>query len=177
MGWTIKIRNMTLCGMFSAMLCLCAWLALPLGDVAITLQTFGIFLALGVLGGKRGTVVILMYLMLGATGVPVFSGFQGGIGALLGVTGGYLTGFLACGLIYWLLTALFPKQELLAMATGLAVCYCFGSLWYYNVYITGDGAVTVGYIIIKCILPYLVPDIMKLFLAWKLSQKLKRFEY
>ncbi len=173
----IKIRNMALCGMFSAMLCLCAWLSVPFGDVAITLQTFGIFLALSVLGGKRGTVVILVYLVLGAAGLPVFAGFRGGVGALIGVTGGYLTGFFVCGLVYWLLTALFPKQELPAMAAGLAVCYCFGSLWYYNVYINGGGAVTVGYIIIKCILPYLVPDIIKLLLARQLSQKLKRFVY
>ena len=127
--------------------------------------------------GKRGTVVILVYLVLGAAGLPVFAGFRGGVGALIGVTGGYLTGFFVCCLVYWLLTALFPKQELPAMAAGLAVCYCFGNLWYYNVYINGGGAVTVGYIIIKCILPYLVPDIIKLLLARQLSQKLKRFVY
>ena len=171
---------MALCGLFAALLALCAWLSFPLGDVAITLQTFGIFLCLGVLGGKRGTAAIFVYLLLGAAGLPVFSGFRGGIGMLLGTTGGYLTGFLASGLLYWLLTSFrtpSSKRQLLAMAAGLLVCYCFGSLWYYNVYIDSGSAVTFGFILIKCVLPYLLPDAIKLFFAWRLSQKLKRFVY
>ena len=167
---------MALCGLFAALLALCAWLSFPLGDAAITLQTFGIFLCLGVLGGKRGTAAIFVYLLLGAAGLPVFSGFRGGIGALLSTTGGYLTGFLACGLLYWLLTA-FKTPSLPAMAAGLLLCYCFGSFWYYTIYIESGSAVTVGFIILKCVLPYLLPDAIKLFLAWRLSQKLKRFVY
>ena len=173
----MKVKNMALCGMFSALLCLCAWLSFPLADVAITLQTFGIFLCLGTLGGKRGTLAILIYLLLGAVGLPVFSGFRGGLGALLGVTGGYLTGFLASGVIFWLLTALFPRQTLPAMLAGLITCYCIGSMWYYNVYINAGSAVTLGAVMLKCVLPYLLPDLLKLLLAYRLSQKLKRFVY
>lgn len=172
----MKIKNMALCGLFSALLCLCAWLSFPFGDVAITLQTFGIFLCLGTLGGKRGTVSISVYLLLGAIGLPVFSGFRGGIGMLLSATGGYLTGFLACGLVYWLLSALFPSRPLPAMIAGLLVCYGFGSIWYYNVYTGGSGA-TLGFILAKCVLPFLLPDIAKLLLARHLSQKLKPFVY
>ncbi len=171
---------MVLCGLFSALLAVCAWIALPLGDVAVTLQTFGVFLCLGTLGGRWGTVSVFVYLLLGAVGLPVFSGFRGGFGALLSTTGGYLTGFLFSALLYWLLTALWgnrPKIQLAAMAAGLLVCYIFGSLWYYAVYIQGGTAVTLGFIIIKCILPYLLPDIAKLLLAWQLSQKLRRFVY
>lgn len=173
----MKVKNMALCSLFSALLCVCAWLSFPLADVAVTLQTFGVFLCLGTLGGKRGTVAIFVYLLLGAVGLPVFSGFRGGIGALLGITGGYLTGFLACGLIFWLLTALFPQQVLPAMLAGLLTCYFFGSIWYYNVYIGSGSAVTMGIIILKCVLPYLLPDTLKLLLAYQLSQKLKRFVY
>ena len=172
----MKIKNMALCGLFSALLCLCAWLSFPFGDAAITLQTFGIFLCLGTLGGKRGTVSILVYLLLGAIGLPVFSGFRGGIGILLSTTGGYLTGFLACGLVYWLLSALFPNRTLLAMLAGLLVCYCFGSMWYYHVY-TGGSSATLAFILAKCVLPFLLPDIAKLLLARHLSQKLKPFVY
>ncbi len=168
----MKVKNMALCGMFAALLALCAWLFFPLGDVAITLQTFGIFLCLGVLGGKRGTLVILVYLLLGAVGVPVFSGFRGGAGVLLSTTGGYLTGFLMCGLVYWLLTALFPRGQLIAMAAGLLACYCFGSAWYYHVYTAGGSTATAGFIIIKCILPYLLPDTLKLIFAWRLSKRI-----
>ena len=72
---TVKIRNMVLCGLFAALITLCAWLSIPLGDVAITLQTFAVFLCLSVLGGKLGTLTVLVYLLLGAVGIPVFSGF------------------------------------------------------------------------------------------------------
>ena len=172
----MKAKNMALCGLFAALLALCAWLSFPLADVAVTLQTFGIFLCLGVLGGKRGTVAIFVYLLLGAVGLPVFSGFRGGIGALMGVTGGYLTGFLFCGLTYWLFTTLFPKHPLIAMVTGLVICYLFGNIWYYYMYAGGSTA-TVSFIVIKCVLPYLLPDGVKLLLAWHLSKKLKRFVY
>lgn len=171
---------MALCGLFSALLAVCAWIALPLGDAAVTLQTFGVFLCLGTLGGRRGTASVFVYLLLGAVGLPVFSGFRGGFGMLLGTTGGYLTGFLFSALLYWLLTALSgsrPKVQLAAMAAGLLVCYAFGSIWYYTIYLRGGTAVTIGFIIIKCILPYLLPDIAKLLLAWQLSQKLRRFVY
>lgn len=99
---------------------------------------------------------------------------------LFGTTGGYLTGFLFSALLYWLLTALWgsqPKVQLAAMAAGLLLCYAFGSIWYYTIYLRGGTAVTAGFIIIKCILPYLLPDIAKLLLAWHLSQKLRRFVY
>ena len=172
----MNVRNMTFCGIFSALLCLCAWLSFPLGDTAITLQTFGVFLCLGTLGGKRGTVSIFVYLLLGAVGLPVFSGFRGGIGTMLGTTGGYLTGFLVCGLVYWLLTFLFPRRTLPAMATGLLVCYLLGTVWYSIIY-TDSSAATFGFILAKCVFPFLLPDIAKLLLAYQLSKKLKPFVY
>ena len=72
----IEVRKLTRAALFAALLSVCAWLSLPVLDVAITLQTFGIFLALFVLGGKWGTVSIGVYLLLGLAGAPVFSGFQ-----------------------------------------------------------------------------------------------------
>ena len=85
---------MTLCALFGALIALCSWLCVPIGDIAFTMQTFAVFLTLGLLGGKWGTVTILVYLLLGAVGMPVFTAFRGGIGVLAGVTGGYLWGFL-----------------------------------------------------------------------------------
>ena len=167
----MKARNMSLCGIFSAVLCLCAWLSFPLADLAITLQTFGIFLCLGILGGKRGTVAIFVYLLLGAVGLPVFSGFRGGFGALLGPSGGYLTGFLACGLIYWLLTSLFPKKQLIAMLAGLFGCYAVGSIWYFQFYIAAGGSGSFSVIALQNLL-FLPADLLKLFLARYLSKRI-----
>ncbi len=173
----MHIKNMALCALFAALLSVCAWLAIPLGDIYITLQTFGVFLCLATLGGKRGSIAVLVYLLLGAAGLPVFSGFRGGPGALLSTTGGYLTGFLACALVYWLLTALFPRKTLLALVVGLLVCYCFGTVWYYNVYIESGSAISLWLILSKCVLPYLLPDGVKLVFALTLAKKLRPFVY
>ena len=173
----MKIRNMALCALFAALLAVCAWITVPVGDIAITMQTFGIFLTLGVLGGKRGTVAISIYLLLGIVGLPVFSGFQGGIGALLGVTGGYIAGFLATALIYWLITALGRNQEifrLLGMVVGLLVCYLFGTLWFRFGYLS-YGGLSFGAVLLKCVVPYLLPDAAKLMIAWLLSRRLRQF--
>ena len=120
----MKVRNMALCGLFTAVMAVCAWLSIPMGDSVITLQTFGIFLTLGLLGGRRGSLSILVYLLLGAVGAPVFSAFRGGVGAVLGTTGGYIFGFMLTGMIYWLMTTIkdTPLTRLLAMVLGLLVC-------------------------------------------------------
>lgn len=174
----MKAKNMALCGLFTAILALCAWLSVPMGDMVITLQTFGIFLTLGLLGGKRGSITICVYLLLGAVGAPVFSGFRGGLGALLGTTGGYIFGFMSTALIYWIITSVKdnPLTRLLAMILGMLLCYSCGSWWYMTRYLSG-GQLTLGLVLMKCVIPYLIPDAIKLTLAWILTGKLKRFVY
>ena len=160
-------RNMTRCALFAAMMALCAWIGIPLGHTVFTMQTFGVLLALGMLGGKRGTVSVLCYLLLGAAGLPVFSGFCGGIGAILGPTGGYLWGFLATGLVFWLIE---KWSRPVAMAAGIAACYACGTVWYMTY--TGGALAAV---LAQTVLPYLLPDAVKLILALRLTRRLKRF--
>lgn len=174
----MKARNMALCALFAALLAVCAWVAVPVGDTVFTMQTFGVFLALGLLGGKKGTAAIFVYLALGAVGLPVFTGFRGGIGGLIGVTGGYLTGFLLSGLVYWLLTGFLgntPGIRAFAMGLGLLVCYFFGCLWYRYGYVRGGSELGMGLIFAKCVAPYLLPDGIKLAMAWYLTNRLQRF--
>lgn len=174
----MKARNMALCGLFTAVLAICAWISVPMGDTVITLQTFGVFLTLGLLGGKRGTVTVLVYLLLGAIGAPVFSGFRGGLGALLGTTGGYIFGFMSTSILYWIMTSIkdTPRIRLIAMVLGLLLCYICGSWWYLTRYLTA-AQTTLGLVLLKCVVPYLIPDAIKLTLAWILTGKLKRFVY
>ena len=159
-------RKLTRCALFAAMMALCAWIGLPLGHTVFTMQTFGVLLALGILGGKRGTISILCYLLLGAAGLPVFSGFRGGIGAILGPTGGYLWGFLATGLVFWLLE---KWSRPAAMIAGLIVCYACGTVWYMTY--TGGALAAV---LAQTVLPYLIPDAVKLVLALRLTKRLKK---
>jgi len=162
------VRKMVLAALFAALTAVCAWISIPVGDIAFTMQTFAVFLTLCLLGGKWGSVSILIYLLLGGVGLPVFSGFQGGLGVLLGATGGYLWGFLLTGLCYRVLRRL---GRPLAMAAGLMGCYLCGSLWF-TVY-TGGG---IGFAaaVLKCVVPFLIPDALKLTAAYVLSRRIRR---
>ena len=168
----VKVKYIALCGLFAALNCICAWIGFPLGDSVVTLQTFSVALCLLLLGGKWGSVSILVYLLLGAVGLPVFSGFRGGIGALFGVTGGYLWGFLLFGLIFWGICALFGRNRtVFALIFGMVGCYVCGTVWY-AVAFTAGGGISAGAVFLKCVAPYLLPDALKLWLAQTLSQKL-----
>ena len=159
-------KNMVLCSLFASLMAICAWISVPVFDIAFTLQAFAVFLALGLLGGKWGSAAVLIYLLLGAAGMPVFSGFRGGIGMLAGVTGGYLWGFLLSGLVYWLLERF---GKLPAMIAGLLMCYLCGSIWFY--WYAGGG---LWLILLRCVVPYLIPDAAKLTLAYMLTRRLAR---
>ncbi len=96
----LNTADLSLIAMFTAIICICAWISIP-AAVPFSMQTFGIFLTLGTLGGKRGTLAVAAYLFLGMLGLPVFSGFAGGLGYIMGNTGGYILGFLASALVMW----------------------------------------------------------------------------
>ena len=156
----------------AALITVCSWITIPLPGVPITMQTFAVFLILGLLGGARGTLAVLVYIAAGAVGLPVFSGFRGGVGALLGATGGYIAGFAASALFYWAAAAVIKRPALakaVGMAGGLLVCYAFGTFWFAAVYSSADGAAGVGAALMKCVVPFLAPDAVKLSLAFWLS--------
>ena len=157
---------MTLASLFAALLAICAWICIPVSDIGHTLQTFGIFLALALLGGKWGTVSIGIYLLLGAVGLPIFSGFRGGLGHLIGVSGGFLWGFLLSGLVYW---ALERCGRWFAMLGGLLACYFCGCIWFYCY--SGGGLM---FILLRCVIPYVFFDFAKLWLADRLANRLKK---
>jgi len=166
---------MTRCALSAALLALCGWISIPAGEVAVTLQTFGIFLILGLLGGKWGTGAIGVYLVMGAAGLPVFSGFRGGMGVLLGPTGGYIGGFLLIGLSHWLVTGLFrDRGGFWGCLLGLLLCYAAGTAWFCLGYQQGGGS-SPGAVLAQCVLPYLLPDGIKLWLARLLTGRMKHF--
>ena len=82
----LSVRDLTLMGMMTAVMAVCAWITIPF-TIPFTMQTFGVFITLRLLGGRKGTAVIGLYILLGIAGVPVFSGFGAGIGVLAGPTG------------------------------------------------------------------------------------------
>ncbi len=172
-----KAYDLVLIALFAALMALCAWVTVPYA-VPFTMQTFGVFLALLLLGGKRGTICMAVYLLLGAVGLPVFSGFRGGVGALVGSTGGYLVGFIVSALLMWALSGFARKSRwtlAASMALSLAACYAFGTAWFVIVSVRAGKAMTVGAALSMCVLPYIVPDAAKLWLACVLARRLKKF--
>ena len=173
-GW--RAVDLAYTALFTVLIMVCAWITVPL-TVPFTLQTFGVFAALGTLGGRRGTYAVAAYLLLGLMGLPVFSGFQGGPGVLLGTTGGYILGFLASALLYWAVTARFghrPAVMAAAMGLGLAVCYAFGTAWFLAAYARTAGPMGLWAALGLCVFPFVVPDLAKLALAMFLSRRLAR---
>lgn len=156
---------MVQCSVFAALIAICAWISVPIPPISFTLQTFAVFLTLGLLGGKWGMGSIGLYLLLGVVGLPVFTGFRGGISALLGPTGGFLWGFLAAALCYRLLERF---GKLPAMVAGQLACYLCGSFWF-TVYAPGTGF---GAAVLTCVVPYLIPDAVKIGLACALSDRI-----
>lgn len=159
----------------AALIAVCSWLCIPL-TVPFTMQTFGIFFILSALGGRRGTCSVAVYILLGAIGIPVFAEFTSGIGILLGNTGGYMLGFVFIGLIYTAFIRLTGRTlltESIVLLLGLAVCYAFGTAWFMLLYAKANGAVGLGTVLSWCVLPFIIPDLVKLALALFIAQKIR----
>lgn len=176
----LQTRDMAYIALFAVLMAVCAWISVPVPPpfVQFTMQTFAMFAALMTLGGRRGTYAVVTYLLLGAVGAPVFSGFRGGLGVLLGTTGGYILGFFFTALLYWLLTARLGESlpvKAAAGVLGMATYYAFGTAWYLALYARMGkpmGLLTAcGY----CVFPFIIPDLVKLALAALLSRRFERY--
>lgn len=175
-----KTLDMVYVGIFAVLIALCSWISIPIGLVPVTLQTFAVFATMGILGGRRGTFAVLVYILLGAVGVPVFAGFAGGVSILFGMTGGYILGFLLTGLLYWGLTKAFGEKlpvVVLSMVLGLIVCYAFGTAWFMVVYNAKNAGNPIGLIgaLSMCVFPFVIPDLVKIVLAVAMTKALKRY--
>lgn len=176
----LRTRDLTLIALFTALIAVCAWISVPVPApfVQFTMQTFAVFAALLTLGGRRGTYAVTAYLLLGAMGAPVFSGFRGGPGVLLGTTGGYILGFFFTALLYWGMTARLGESLPVKVAAGLlgmAVYYTFGTVWYLILYATAGNPVGLMTALGYCVFPFVFPDLIKLALALLLARRVERY--
>ena len=175
-GQKMKTLDMAYIALFAVLMAICSWIAIP-AAVPFTMQTFGVFLAVAVLGGKRGTLAVGTYLLMGAVGLPVFAGFSGGIGYMLGSTGGYIVGFLLSAIVMWAMEKIPGKREWLlpiSMGLGLLVCYAFGTGWFMVVYGKNTGPIGLMTALGWCVIPYILPDLGKIALAMLLQKRLKK---
>lgn len=181
-----KTAYMALCGLFAALMAICSLISVPLGftPVPVNLATLGVFLAGGLLGRKYGTVSMIVYVLLGAVGVPVFAGFRGGLSVLAGPTGGYIIGYIVAAFLIGLLVEIFLGEKgtvksgrarltelllcALAMVAGLAACYFLGTIWF--MFSTHTG---LWPSLISCVFPFLPGDALKIIAGALLVQRLR----
>lgn len=170
----LQVTDLAYIAMGASLIAICSWISIPT-TVPFTLQTFAVFFVLLLLGGERGTLAALVYVLLGAVGVPVFSGFSGGIGVLLGNTGGYILGFLFVGLIYMLFMKIFKKNiyiKIAALVLGLLVCYVFGTAWFMYVYMQNTGEIGLIAVLNLCVFPFIIPDLVKMAIAVVIAKRI-----
>lgn len=169
------ILDLVFISVFAAIICVSSFVTIP-STVPFTMQLFGVYCALACLGGRRGTLSIVVYILLGLIGLPVFSGFKGGAAVLFGTTGGYIIGFIAAGLIYWLITHFFGEKlpvQVIAMLISLAVCYAFGTIWFVLLYSKNIEKIGIMSALSMCVFPFIVPDVLKIALAVAVSKFVK----
>lgn len=169
----MKLKNMLYIALSAVFIAVCSWIIIPL-PIPVSMQTFSIFLLLFVFGGKSTFFSALLYILLGFMGAPVFAGFRGGISVLFSNTGGYLPGFLLATVIYMLFSSVNRESKharILSALAGLLICYVCGLLWYMgiNSLMTFEGF-KASFVI--CVMPFIIPDILKLLLAFSVSGRI-----
>ena len=172
-----KFRTVDLAyiGLFVALMTVCSWISIKTPwDISFTLQTFAVFAAVGTLGLLRGTMVVIIYILLGLVGVPVFSNFGAGPAALFGTTGGYIVGFIFSAVIVGVIQKFFGNKlyvSIIAMIIGLIACYAFGTAWFVIIYTQNKGPVGIMTALGWCVFPYIIPDLVKLVVAAFVSKR------
>ena len=171
-----NLRSLVTASIFSALICITSFIQVP-SPIPFTLQIMTIFIISGILKTKTAFLSVVIYLLIGAVGLPVFSGFKGGLGALFGASGGYLLSFLIIPIVMGIfsLTIKSPRSSLiLGMVVSLFFVYIFGTLWYTFVYaLEGRFTLTFSSIISSCVLPFLLPDIIKIIISYLAITKLR----
>ena len=173
----MKVKDMTLIAVFVAFITVCSFIRIPFGTIPFTLQTLGVFVTAGIIGARRGTVSIIVYILLGVIGVPVFGG-KGGPGVLAGPTGGYITGFIFTALIIGVTADLIKKYNqgiryaitIASMILGDAVCFVIGTIQFMKV-MDVNFATAIAY----CVTPFIIPDLVKIVIATVFVEKIKKY--
>lgn len=171
-----KTKDIVFIALFAVLMAVCSWIAIPTA-IPFTMQTFAVYFALNFLGGKKGTASVCIYLLLGLIGLPVFANGTAGIGIIMGTTGGYMIGWIFSGLVMWLLEKLIGRKlwaQAISMLIGLIICYIVGTAWFMVVYASTTGAISLWVALGWCVIPFIIPDLVKLGLALWLSKRLEK---
>jgi len=169
-----SIRDLCFIGIFAAIIAAMAQISIPL-TVPVTLQTFAIMLAGIVLGPKKGAIATLVYILLGAVGVPVFANFTGGLAIVTGATGGFIVTFPLLAICAGIGDNMYGRGRAIGkiwlfswLVIGVLVNYLCGLLWFMQV-TSFDFITSLGY----CVVPFIPGDIVKVALSAVAGRQIK----
>ena len=169
----MNVKKMCRLALMTALICIAAPLSIPIGPIPISLATLTVYLAGALLGPLEGVIAVAVYILLGAVGLPVFSGFGAGIAKLIGVTGGYIIGYIPLALIEGILIEVFKDKKWtypIWMIVGTIVLYLLGSIHFFFV---NNQATTFFHILKVRVFPFIPIDLAKIVIATLLSIKLR----
>ncbi len=163
----MKTKRMLLCGLFGALTAIFSQIFIPTGSVPVSLATLSVMLSTAFLGKKWGALSQIIYLLVGVIGLPVFHGMQGGIGVLMGPTGGFLVGY---PLFAWTMGWMTERNRSLifSMIVGTVTCYLLGCIWFW---ILTKG--TVWSVFLSCVIPFLPADGLKMLITWWIFKRME----
>lgn len=164
-------KRMVSIGLFAALIAIFSqiYIPLPFTPVPVNLALLAVILCGAILGAYDSTICLLVYILIGTAGVPVFAKFGAGLAALTGPTGGYIIGYMLTALI----TSLLSKRVFLpiAMALGIAACYALGTAWF--IFSTGTSVVPA---LMSCVIPFIPGDILKISTAYLITKRFQKLE-
>lgn len=167
----MKYKNLCLTALFAALLCVLSPLTVPIGPIPLSLATFVIYIT-SICIGRRSALSVLVFVLLGAIGIPVFSGFCGGAQMLTGLTGGYIIGYIPCAFVIGYVSDRMQRKPLpllLSMLAGTVVLYAVGTLQY--MWLSKNPLLPS---LAVCVFPFLPGDSIKIAAALLLSFRLKK---
>lgn len=174
-----RTRSVAYIGLSIAIIAVCAWVTVPIGPVPFTLQMLAIPLVIAVLPPIQAVSAVYLYVIIGAIGVPIFSGFKGGIGVLLGPTGGFLIGYLI-GVVLAVLFLSLVRQKAKSSALDIAFVIVAGIIFTACAYVVGciqySVVANVGMqqaFLVSCA-PFIIPDLVKVIVAAICAQGVRR---
>ncbi|HAK44165.1 MAG TPA: biotin transporter BioY [Clostridium sp.] len=171
----ITTKKIILCALFAALTSVLSQISIPLPftPVPINLATVSVFMAGGLLGAKEGAISQVIYVIIGAIGVPVFANFTAGLSIVVGPTGGYIAGYIVSAIIVGIIVKKLGDNiysYIVAMSVGILGCYFVGTSWF--MYLTKSELIEA---LLMCVVPFLFGDILKIILSAFLVKKLKKY--
>lgn len=161
-----KTKELTLCAVMAAVCCVLSVISIPIGAIPVSLGVLGIFLAAVILGAKRGAAAVTVFILIGAVGLPVFTGFRGGISVLAGLTGGYIWAYIPMAALTGAVSTR-AKRNFAGMAAvffsciaGMIICYTLGTIQF--ILLSGKGLAAA---LSACVIPFIPFDIAKSLIA------------